>query len=169
MLDRRFLFVGFCSALTVLAPVEARAQAARLLAPATPTTTSSATDPIAPVELQQFVQAVKQLQLIEMESQKQMAAVIKKEGLSPERFVEIDRSYASGVAPAKPISEDEQRKYNAITLKIQKVWQDTQPKRERAISGQGLTVARFSEINARVRSDRSLQEKVRQMIGGNAS
>jgi Domain of unknown function (DUF4168) len=169
MIDRLSLFASVCTLLTLLAPLEARAQANRLLAPSATSPSVSAAPAITPLELQQFVQAIKQVQTIEMESQKQMGELIKKGGLSLERFVEIDKAVNAGVPPSKPISEDEQKKHQAITLKIQKVWQESQPKKERAVTAQGLTVSRFGEINSQVRSDRTLQEKVKQMLGPGAS
>ncbi|MEG3436369.1 DUF4168 domain-containing protein [Pannus brasiliensis CCIBt3594] len=165
MLDRKWLLIGSCAVLTILAPGSVHAQAARLLVPNETHAETSTVSGISPLELQQFVQALKQMQTIDLESQKQMAAIIQKEGLKLERFVEIDRANSSGVAPEKPVSDGEQQRYNSIVTKIQKVWQDSQPKKERAITGQGLTVARFGEINNQVRSDRALQEKVKQMIG----
>lgn len=165
MFDRQWLLIGSCAVLTLLAPGSVRAQAARLLVPNETRAETSTAPGISTLELQQFVQALKQMQTIDLESQKQMAAIIQKEGLKLERFIEIDRANASGVAPEKPVSDGEQQRYNSIVTKIQKVWQDSQPKKERAITGQGLTVERFNVINYQVRSDRSLQEKVKQMVG----
>jgi hypothetical protein len=163
----KWFFVGTCTLAPLLTSTDVYAQANRLITPSAEPPTASADTGIAPLELQQYVQALKQIQAIEMQTQQKMGQVIQGEGLSVERFIEIDRAASTGNAPTtSPISEKEQQQYNSAVTKIQKVWQESQPKKERAIAGQGLNPRRFSQINAQVQRDQVLQQKVKQMMGG---
>jgi hypothetical protein len=159
------IFLGGCLGISLLStPVAVYAQAQQLMTP--PPAQAAVSEEISPLELQQFVQVLKQWRVIEMEMQKKMTQAIKAEGLTPERFLEIERkqdnfSLSSGAA----VSEQEQQQFEKAQANVRKIWQETQPKKKRVITAQGLDIQRFSQIGQKVEQDRNLQQRVQQMLG----
>ncbi len=163
------MIVWGCAGLCViLSPTMAQAQARQLqIAPeALSQTSSSQNGSITPLELNQFSQAIKQLQIIELRNQRRMTAAIKDEGLEPERFVEIEESVRTrNVNPENPITPEEQEKYIKAATRVQEIWQEAQPKREKAVTMQGLTLQRFAQINQIISQDPDLQKQLQQIVG----
>lgn len=164
MLKSMFLR-GLVGISLLLVPVAVRAQAGQLAAPQP---SAQATSPVSvtSLELQQFVQAIKQLQVVDRQNQQKMAKVLEEEGLSPQRFSEIGQSLQNpGNPPANPISEEEKQKFQNAIQKMEKIQQDSMPKQQRAISMQGLQIERFRQIDIAVQQDPTLKKRVQQMLG----
>lgn len=161
---KSMLLGGLVSTSLLLTPVTVRAQAGQLTVPQSSTQAVSPTS-VTPIELQQFVQAIKQLQVVDRQNQQKMAKVLQDEGLSPQRFSEIGRSLQRGVNPADPISEDEKQKFQRAIEKMGKIQQESLPKQQRAISMQGLQIERFRQIDIAVQQDTTLRKRVEQMLG----
>jgi hypothetical protein len=94
-----------------------------------------------------------------------MVQIIKSEGLTPERFVEILKQQQSPKASDGELSADDKAKFEKIITKFQQVEQDSIPKKEKAITSQGLDVKRFAQIQQMIQQDPSLQQKVQKMMG----
>jgi len=144
-------------------PIAANAQAQQLNAQTQTQSTASAEIPS--LELQQFVQIIKRWKTIDQESQGKMVQIIKSEGLTPERFVEILKQQQSPKASDGELSADDKAKFEKIITKFQQVEQDSIPKKEKAITSQGLDVKRFAQIQQMIQQDPSLQQKVQKMMG----
>ncbi|MGK7880732.1 MAG: DUF4168 domain-containing protein [Crocosphaera sp.] len=134
--------------------------------PISPTVeTETTVDPqVSPLELQQFVQVIKQFQRIETVVQRQMAKTIQKEGLTPERFMEINESQRQLRSESVNSSEDLE-KFRKIVVKFQEIMDDAEEKRQSTVVTQGLEVERFLEIEKIVSGNRQLQAKVQRMLG----
>ncbi len=117
------------------------------------------------LELQQFVQVLKRWKSIDMESQRKMVGVIKAEKMNPERFVEILKQQQNPGASTTEISADDKAKFEKIMAKFQEIEQESIPKKEKAITSQGLEIQRFAQIQRIVQQDPSLQQRVQQMLG----
>ncbi|MDJ0702853.1 MAG: DUF4168 domain-containing protein [Leptolyngbyaceae cyanobacterium MO_188.B28] len=120
---------------------------------------------ITPSELQQFVNAVMEVQAIEQQTQENMAQLITAEGLSPERFNQIFLAQQS--ANADPISEitpEEQQTFDQVFSQLQAIDQASQVSKEQAVTDQGLAMERFSQILKAVRQDPDLQEQVQELL-----
>ncbi len=155
---------GLVAVSLLISAGEARGQAGQL----TPQSATQAAPPasISPLELRQFAQVLKQLEAIELEMQRKMALVIQKEGLSPQRFIEIDQQLQNPFSPsAAEVTEGEREQYKAARVKIEEIIQETKPRQERAVIAQGLELQRFAQIGQRVNQDRALQQRVQQMLG----
>ena len=162
----KFIVVGGLAVMAVaFTPSEAKTQSSQLSLP-TLSTQAVSSSSVSPLELQQFVQGIKQLQSIDRRNQAQMAQVIEKEGLSPERFREIAQNIQQpNTTLEPPISEQEQEKFARIVEQMEEIQKESLPKQQRAITMQGLEVSRFGEIDRAVQQDAALQKKVRQMLG----
>lgn len=119
---------------------------------------------VSPLELQQFVQVIKQFQRIERSIQMQMARAIKKEGLTPERFMEINESQRQLRSESVNSSEDLE-KFRKVVVKFEEIMDDAEKKRQSTVDNQGLELERFLEIEKIVSNNRQLQAKVQQMLG----
>ncbi|MGK7943942.1 MAG: DUF4168 domain-containing protein [Microcystaceae cyanobacterium] len=162
------LVVWGCAGLCLLlAPKMALGQANQLeIRPDALTQGESSQNQLSPLELNQFSQAIKQLQTLEMRNQQKMTAAIKDEGLSPERYVEIENTARDRTfQPETPVTSEEEEKFIKAATRIQEIWQEAQPKREKAVTTQGLTIERFAQINQIVGQDPALQKQIQQIIG----
>lgn len=116
-------------------------------------------------ELKQFVQAVKQLEKLEDETQAKIAEAVEKEGLTLERFWEIGKSQNNPDPGSKTeISAEEQQKFTQALAKVKEVSQEAQLKRDETLQAQGFKVERFKEILDRVQQEPELQKKVLEMM-----
>ena len=134
--------------------------------PISPTVeTETTVDPkVSPLELQQFVQVIKQFQRIETVVQRQMAKAIQKEGLTPERFMEINQSQRQLRSESVNSSEDLE-KFRKVVVKFHEIMDDAEEKRQSTVATQGLELERFLEIEKIVSGNRQLQAKVERMLG----
>ncbi|MEA5509844.1 DUF4168 domain-containing protein [Crocosphaera sp. UHCC 0190] len=125
---------------------------------------SQASQPaVSPLELQQFVQVIKQFQKIEMQTQQQMAKAIGKEGLTPQRFVEINESQRNR-NPQANVSSDELDKFKKAVVKVNEIMNASETKRQRTVETQGLELKRFLEIESTISQNKALQARVQQML-----
>ena len=139
---------------------------AQLSAPLSPNSQPSVvSEPkVSPLELQQFVQVIKQFQRIEQKSQQKVAKAINAEGLSPKRFMEINQNQRDWRSQSDA-SADEMEKFRKAVVKIQEIMRDAETKRQRTVETQGLDLKRFLEIEEIVAQNKDLQAKVQQMLG----
>ena len=127
--------------------------------------TETVADPeVSPLELQQFVQVIKQFQRIEAVMQRKMAQAMKKEGLTPERFMEINESQRQLRSESVNSSEDLE-KFRKVVVKFNEIMDDAEAKRQSTVETQGLELKRFLEIEKIVSNNRQLQAKVQRMLG----
>jgi hypothetical protein len=162
---KSMLLGGLAGTSLLLVPVAVLAQAGQLASPQ-PSTQAASPASVTAIELQQFVQAIKQLQVVDRQNQAKMAKVIEEEGLNPQRFSEIGQSLQNpNTPPANPISEEEKQKFQRAIEKMGKIQQESLPKQQRAISMQGLQVERFRQIDIAVQQDPVLKKRVQQMLG----
>ena len=127
--------------------------------------TETVVDPeVSPLELQQFVQIIKQFKRIEAMTQREMAKALKKEGLTPERFMEINESQRQLRSESVNSSADLE-KFRNVVVKFNEIMDDAEEKRQGTVETQGLKLNRFLEIEKIVSNNRQLQAKVQRMLG----
>ena len=123
------------------------------------------TSSISPAELQQFANAVTEVQAIEQETQESMAQLITAEGLSPERFNQIFLAQQSANDdPAPEVTPEEQQTFDQVLSQLQAIDQASQTIKEEAVTAQGLEMERFSQILTAVRQDPGLQQQVQELL-----
>lgn len=120
---------------------------------------------ISQAELQQFANAVIDVQAIERQTQESMAQLITAEGLSPERFNEIFLAQQSADPdPAPEITLEEQQTFDQVLPQLEALDQASQTSKEEAVIAHGLEVERFGQILTAVRQDPDLQRQVLELI-----
>ncbi|ACB50702.1 unknown [Crocosphaera subtropica ATCC 51142] len=125
---------------------------------------TAANPKVSPIELQQFVQIIKQFQRIERFTQMQMAKAMKKEGLTPEKFMEINESQRQLRSESVNSSEDLE-KFRKVVVEFQEIMDEAEERRQSTVENQGLELERFLEIEKIVAENQQLQAKVQQMLG----
>jgi Domain of unknown function (DUF4168) len=152
------------------APTAPDATAPDAAAPAAPSMETTAPETSAPAasiseeELQQFAEAVPQLQAIERTTQQEVVQTIEDSGFSRERFGQLYQQQTSGSAIEPAPTAEEQETFTQAYSSIQKIQQDAQSEREQIIEAQGLEPQRFDQILAAVLQDPALQQQVQGMM-----
>ena len=140
-------------------------------APAPGTVPPSQTQPQAPQaqvsqeELQKFANAVKKLQPLQQNAQKQVSQAIVAQKLTEERFGEIYQSRRNPQAqPTKKITSEENKKFEQANAQIEKIQETTQSKMVEAVQAEGLDKEQFNRIFLAVRQNPQLLQQVQKMI-----
>lgn len=161
------IVVGLVGTLVSLAPGMAQAQTQ----PPSPQVLSQSFSPgrasttITPLELQQFIQALRQLQRVDMETQEKLVEALKSENLSPQRFQEIGQKQNNPDIPGvAPVSAAEQQRFEKAIAKIQTIREEAAPKQSRAITLQGLTVERFNQIGVAIEQNPDLRRQIQNRL-----
>lgn len=116
-------------------------------------------------DLQKFASAVKQIQTIQQSYQGKMAQAVEAEGLTQQRYMEIQQAQANPSAqPSSEISSEDKQKYEQANNKVAELEQQAETEMKQAVQSQGLDIQRFNEIFAAIQQDPSLQQQVREMI-----
>ena len=119
---------------------------------------------ISPLELKQFVDVIKQFQRIEMNMQHIMAKAMKKEGLTPEKFMEINKNQRQ-LQPSLNNSSEDLDRFRKVVVKLEEIMNNAEKKRQSTVKTQGLDLSRFLKIEEIVAKNKHLQEKVQKMLG----
>ena len=135
-------------------------------APLSPTikTETNYLQEVSPLELKQFVNVIKQFQRIEMNMQHIMAKAMKKEGLTPEKFLEINKNQRQ-LKPSFDNSSEDLDKFRKVVIKLEEIMSNAEKKRQSTVKTQGLDLPRFLKIEEIVAKNKHLQEKVQKMLG----
>ncbi|MGH2414412.1 MAG: DUF4168 domain-containing protein, partial [Microcystaceae cyanobacterium] len=98
-------------------------------------------------------------------SQEKMLRAVQSEGLTPERFMEIERGQQNPQGQATPeVSGEEKQKYEKAEAQVKQIHQETQTQMQQAIKAEGLELERFNQIVAAVQQNPTLQQQVQQML-----
>ncbi|MDJ0508459.1 MAG: hypothetical protein QNJ64_04265 [Crocosphaera sp.] len=156
---------GIITVLGLHYPTVTYAQFRGPISPTIEIETETVTSPkVSPIELQQFVQVIKQFQRIEANMQREMAKAIKQEGLTSQRFMEINESQRQLRSESVNSSEDLE-KFRKIVVQLEEIMDDAEKKRQTTVVTQGLELKRFLEIEKIISQNKQLQAKVQQMLG----
>lgn len=116
-------------------------------------------------ELKKFAGAIKKLQPIQQKAETQITQAIQQQELSEQRFGEIYQARQNPQAkPTKKITNEENKKFEQASAKIQQIQQTTQSEMEKTVQSEGLNVQRFNQIFLALRNNPQLLQQVRQMI-----
>ena len=116
-------------------------------------------------ELMQFVEALREVERVQITTQEDMLAVLDDQGISTERFNEV---YQAEQSPEfeldRPLSDDEENRYRAAEQELQLIQQQAQVQMSQAVEDEGLEIDRFNEIYVALTQDPELQQRVQQLI-----
>ena len=158
------LLLGGCAVIAAsLVSLPAQAQQAPSGTPA-----PAASQAVTPTETRQFANAVKQVLVLNRESETQVAQAIRSEGFTEQRFDEIFRSQKDpNQKLSKPVDASEKQKYDRVIAKLVQLSKDNDAKVETVVKQQGLNLPRFGQIFQAVRSNPQLRQQVQEMIRQN--
>lgn len=159
---KQLLTVGSLFALLLASSLPAQAQTQQ---PAPTQTPAVPQEQFRPEELKQFANAVKQVQVIQQDSLKQMTQVVQRQGLTEQRFVQIYQAQQNpSTRSAAKITPAEQQNFEKANVRFKAIQQEAESKMEQAVKNTGLGVQRFNQIFAAVRQNPALKQQVQQMI-----
>ncbi|MEX2597196.1 MAG: DUF4168 domain-containing protein [Salibacteraceae bacterium] len=120
---------------------------------------------VSDTELEQFASAVGQVQMVNQAAQQQMAAAISEEGLSVEKFNEIQQAEQNPTAEVEA-NDDQREQYTSCMKSIKAIQMKAQEEMQEKITAEGLSIEKYQEIGNLVQQDPSLQQKVQELIQG---
>lgn len=122
-----------------------------------------AQDDISDEELNKFADAVMAVQINNQQAQQQMIAIIQKEGLEIDRFVELQEAAENPEIDSKA-TKKEMEQFNTLIEKIDKIQPELEQRAEEGIKTAGLSTDRFQELAAIVQQDETLQQRFQTLI-----
>lgn len=127
---------------------------------------NTAATEISDEELKEFAAVYPKVQTESQKAQKQMVAIIEKDGMNLERFNEIQTAKLQN--QKADASEEEMKKFKKITDELDAMQPQIQENIESIITSSGLSVQRFQTIAAAIQSDPDLMSRFQQMLNGKA-
>lgn len=150
---------GFCLSLSILGSAAAFAQA-----PQMPQQQQQQVE-VSDAELEKFATAFKQVRVISMEAQQEMAGVVTNEGMEIQRFNEIHQATLDPEAEVTA-TDEEKKKHEKIISNLETIQAGVQVKLEKAVQEQGIAPTRYEQIAMVLQNDPELQERLKQIFEG---
>lgn len=113
-------------------------------------------------DLKKLAKILNQLQAINIQSQETMMAAVQKQGMDPQRFLQVQQSLQNPEA-AKSISADEKKKFEASMNAIGAIQVDTRKKMENAMKKENVSMEEYQEMMMAIQVDQTAQQKLMQM------
>lgn len=161
------VLTGSCVILSLLVGnLSAQAQQPKPVSPSTqPQQTVAPNTKISSDELKKFVSSVKKLIVIEQGANQDITQIIGKSGLSQQRFFDIYKSQQNPpVQPTQAITPQEKQQFDKAFTNLVSVQKKVESQRQQVLQSEGLKPEQFDQIEAVVRQDPELLQRVRQMI-----
>lgn len=118
-----------------------------------------------PDELQKFARSLKQLLVIEQGANQQITQLIGQSGLTQPRFLEIYKAQQTPSSqPTKAVTSQEKQQFDKAFTSLRSIQQEANTKMKQVLQKEGLNPESFNKIEAAVRQDPQLQQKVREII-----
>jgi polyribonucleotide nucleotidyltransferase len=156
------------SVLTVV--LVAGSLSAQAQAPKQPTSPSSQPQAapqtqISSAELEKFARTLKQLLAIEQGANQQIVQTIGQSGLSQQRFLELYKAQRDpSNQPTQKVTTQEKQQFDKAFTSLRGIQQQAETQMKQVLQKEGLKIERFNQIEAQVRQDSQLQQKVREII-----
>ncbi len=117
-------------------------------------------------EADQFTEAAMSAQSVQMEAQKEMADIIKEEGLDVQTYQKIAQSTQQTGTTAEDIdvSESEMEKFESASKALQETQAEVQKNLIAAVENEGMEIQRFQRINQALQQDPELQKQIQQKM-----
>ncbi len=104
--------------------------------------------------------------MAEQEIQQEMMAIIQKEGLTVQRYQQIQQA-SSNPEQEPDATEEEMKQYEAVMASIQEIQPQAQKKIQDKIEEEGLTEQRYQEINMAMQQNQELQNRFQTIMQEN--
>lgn len=119
---------------------------------------------ISDTEIGQFLDAVEAVQAVSQEAQQQMMQVVETEGMTLERFSEIQQKLQNPDAQVSPISSDEEGQLDRIDAKMREMEPEMERQSVAAIQETGMTPLRYQQLSMGIQQDPELTQKAQMMM-----
>lgn len=119
---------------------------------------------ISDAEIGQFLDAVEAVQAVSQEAQQQMMQVVETEGMTLERFSEIQQKLQNPDAQVTPISSDEEGQLDRIDAKMREMEPELERQSVAAIQETGMTPLRYQQLSLGIQQDPELTQKAQMMM-----
>jgi hypothetical protein len=113
-------------------------------------------------DLKKLAKILNQLQGLNMQSQEMMMAAVQKQGMDPQRFLQIQQSMQNPEA-AKSLPADEKKKFEASMNAIGAIQIEMRKKMEGALKNEGVSMEQYQEMMISIQTDQTAQQKLMQM------
>lgn len=113
-------------------------------------------------DLKKLAKILNQLQALNMQSQEMMMAAVQKQGMDPQRFLEIRQSLQNPEA-AKSLSADEKKKFETSMDAIGVVQVNVRKKMEGVLKKENISMDEYQEMMMSIQTDQNAQQKLMQM------
>lgn len=155
------VLVACCTAVLLSAadlPVQAQTQA--------PVPQAAPDTAVSKDEVQKFANAIKQILVINRDSEKAAVQAIKDEkGLTEQRFDEIYKNQKDPKAtPAVQIQPKERQSYDRVVAKLVQIQKDSDTKMEEAVKAQKLEMSRFNQIFEALQKNPQLRQEIQKLV-----
>ncbi len=116
-------------------------------------------------ELEEFANIFQQVMQKNQEAQQEMMAVIKKEGMTTQRYIELRKAEAAPEqsTAAKATGEEKTQK-KAIDAEIEKLQPKYEKEFDAIVKDSKLGADRYEEIATAIRYDQDLQQRVQKIL-----
>lgn len=119
---------------------------------------------ITDAEIGQFLDAVEAVQAVSQQAQQQMMQAVEAEGMTLERFSEIQQKLQNPDADLSPITTDEEGQLDRIDAKMRQMEPELERQSVAAIRETGMTPLRYQELSLGIQQDPELTQKAQSMM-----
>lgn len=120
-------------------------------------------------ELEQFATISQDVMQKNQDAQQQMLSIIEDEGMTGDRYQELQMAAANPNNGGKTdASDEEMKKKEKIDTKLQDIEQKLQDEQVAIVEKSGMSVDRYQEIAQAVQSDQELLQKFQKMVMDNS-
>jgi hypothetical protein len=159
------LLAGSTIATLLLISGLSTAQAQGQEAPMNPPMTEAPQANVNEEDLQRFVVAMRQVQIIQQDAEAQMLEAVEGQGLTVEQFNTLAQTRQNPEAQGQVnVSPEEDQKFQQAVQEITTIRQEAEGEMETAVQEEGLEIQKFNEIALVVQQDPSLQQRVMELI-----
>lgn len=116
-------------------------------------------------EIEKFANAISQIQTIQTDYQTRIIQAIEQQGLTQERFIQIQQAQLNPeVQPEPEVSSEEMDDFDQANTKVDSLSQEAKSKMQEAVRAEGLELERFNEIFASLQGNPELQQEVQRIL-----
>ncbi|MCF8338914.1 MAG: DUF4168 domain-containing protein [Bacteroidales bacterium] len=115
-------------------------------------------------ELQKFVTASGEIQKLQKQSRSKMQQAIKDNGLTMQRYSEIQKKQSSG--KEVDMNDKEKKAFEATKKSVRQEQMKIQKKAGEILKKHGIKRQRYMKISRAIRQDKELQKRYREIQGG---
>ncbi|BFM38088.1 DUF4168 domain-containing protein [Synechocystis sp. LKSZ1] len=119
---------------------------------------------VSPQELQQMARIIKQLQVIERDTQQKMTQAVQSAGLTPEQFMQIAEQKDASGKNTQSVSAADEAKFKQALPNVQKALIDSQGQQEAILQKEGLSVDKFNSTMEILVKNPQLQQEVQKLL-----